>query len=247
MKKTILLLWSCLFLSQIIYAQDSTIAVSRNKYVQTDFGIGYLNSSMGSINTYLKSQGYKPVKEHYVTLSVSTTYFLNRFLFRGEFSAMLPNSEVQPDNVRTDFRGYTIGAGIGYAVIQTPRFRLYPYAGVTSFNTKLMFTDLSDVANMDDLVNNGHKTAEIRFSNASLDLGIQLEKMIPLKNNRWACPQNSNYLTIGARLGYNLSPDAIKARYNGSQLNGAPEYKFQGPYVKVIIGFGTKIRDLKWK
>ena len=247
MKKIFFLTMYCLFTASMLHAQDSTKAVSRNKYVQVDIGIGYLNTNMRSINTSLKNLGYQQVKENYATLSLSANYFIRRFLFRSEVSLILPNHVDQPNNTTTAFSGYTVSAGIGYAVIQNPRFRLYPYVGITSFNTTLKFTDKAPVTNMDELINSPKRNAKINFSNASLDLGIQLERMIVVRNNKWDCPQNNKYMTVGTRIGYNWSPGTVKARYNGSQITGAPEYNFQGPYIKLVIGVGKKIRDLKWK
>ena len=247
MKKNFFLTVYYVFTALMLHAQDSTRAVSRNKYVQVDIGIGYLNTNMRSINTSLKNLGYQQVKENYATLSLSTTYFIRRFLFRSEVSLILPNLVDQPNNTTTAFSGYTVSAGIGYAVIQNSQFRLYPYVGITSFNTTLKFTDKAPVTNMDELINTPNRNARINFSNASLDLGIQLERMIVVRNNKWDCPQNNKYMTVGTRIGYNWSPGTVKARYNGNQITGAPEYNFQGPYIKLVIGVGKKIRDLKWK
>jgi hypothetical protein len=247
MKKVFFFTGYGLFTAVMLHAQDSVKAVSRNMYVQADIGVGYLNTNMGSINTSLKSLGYQPLKENYATLSFSTTYFINRFLFRSEVSLILPNHVDQPNNTTTAFSGYTVSAGIGYAIIQNPRFRLYPYVGINSFNTTLKFTDNTPVTNMDELVNSRNRNARINFSNASLDLGMQLERMITVRNNKWDCPQNNKYMTVGARIGYNWSPGTVKARYNGNQLAGAPEYNFQGPYIKLVVGVGKKIRELKWK
>jgi hypothetical protein len=247
MKKNFSLTVYFLCTALMLHAQDSTRAVSRNKYVQVDIGVGYLNTNMGSINTSLKNLGYQPVKENFATLSLSSTYFIKRFLFRSEVSLILPNQVDQSNNTTTAFSGYTVSAGIGYAVIQNSRFKLYPYVGITSFNTKLKFTDNALVTDMDELINSPNRNAKINFSNASLDIGMQLERMIVVRNNKWDCPQNNKYMTVGARVGYNWSPGTVKARYNGNQLTGSPEYNFQGPYIKLVIGVGKKIRDLKWK
>jgi hypothetical protein len=247
MKKTVSLSVCYLLLSSMIHAQDSSMAISKNKYIQVDLGIGYLHTNMGSINTSLKNFGYQPIKDNYTTLSFTSAYFVNRFLFRTEVSVVLPNHVEQPDNIKTSFSGYAISAGIGYAVIQNRHFRLYPYVGINSFSTNLKFTDLSSVDNMNELLNSPLRNAKIHFSNASLDIGAQLERIITLKNNKWDCPQNNKYMTVGTRLGYNWSPGTVKASYNGNQLNGAPKYNFQGPYIKLVVGMGTKIRELKWK
>jgi len=246
MKKTVSLAIACLF-AAMGFGQDSTITVSQNKYVQVDAGIGYLHTNMSSINTWLQQSGLKPMKENYSTLSLSSTYFINRFLFRAEFSLILPNHVEQGVDRNSAFNGYTVSAGIGYALVQRPKFRLYPYIGITDFSTKLQFNDLTPVTDMNELLNTPRKDAAIRFSNAALDVGVQMEKIMALKNSEWDCPQNNKYMTLGVRLGYIWSPGDNKARFNGVQLKNAPGYSLEGPYIKLVIGMGTKIRQFKWK
>ncbi|OQP46854.1 hypothetical protein A4H97_04845 [Niastella yeongjuensis] len=246
MKQTALLAISCL-LAATGFTQDSSITVSKNKYIQMDVGLGYLHTNMSSINASLKGAGFKPMKEDYGTLSVSFGYFVNRLLFRTDFSLVLPNHVDQRIGRNTEFKGYTIGAAIGYALVQKPKFRLYPYAGITAFNTKLQFNDISNVYDMNELLNTPRYNSSLQFSNATLDLGVQLEKIFTLTNNKWDCPQFNRYMTMGVRLGYNISPGVNKARINGHQPQDAPEYNYEGPYIKLIIGTGTKIRQMKWQ
>jgi hypothetical protein len=247
MKKRFLPVIAFMLLSMISYAQDSTIVVSKNRYLQVGLGAGYMHTNMASIGQSLKSLGYKPLKEDYATLSLSGTYFMNRFLFHTEVGVILPSRVSQPGNQQTTFSGYTVGAGIGYAVVWTPKFRLYPYVGINAFNTTLQFTDKSSVADMDELVNGAHRNAKIRFANSSLDMGVRFERIIPLRSKKWDCPQTNRYLTLGAKVGYNWCPGEVKARYNGNVLTGAPSYNFQGPYMRLIVGVEKKIRQLNWK
>jgi hypothetical protein len=78
-------------------------------------------------------------------------------------------------------------------------------------------------------------------------VGVQLEKVIALHNREWDCPQNSRFMTLGARIGYNFGP-SVKAKYNGNQqIADGPSYALKGPYVKLTMGFGSQLRQLKWK
>jgi hypothetical protein len=100
---------------------------------------------------------------------------------------------------------------------------------------------------MDDLTDNQQRSFHLYFSNASLDIGLQLEKHIGLKNRKWDCPQNSTFMTLGLRVGYLLGPGDVKGRFNNTTIADAPTYSPNGPYIKLVAGFGTKMRDLKWK
>lgn len=54
-------------------------------------------------------------------------------------------------------------------------------------------------------------------------------------------------MTVGIRAGYLIGPGTVKGRFNGVVIEGAPTYSPNGPYIKLVIGFSTKVRELKWK
>lgn len=111
---------------------------------------------------------------------------------------------------------------------------------------KLLVRERTSVSDLDGLVNNQQRVFHLVYSNASLDIGLQFDKLISLKNRRWDCPQNARFMTIGVRAGYLIGPGKTKGRFNGTAIADAPTYSPNGPYVKLVIGFSTKMRDLKW-
>jgi len=229
--------------------QDSVATVSRHKYSHIDVGAGYLGTDLSSINRSLTGQGYKSINENFLTFSVSWSFTINRFLVRSEASLARPNQVTQADYIHTRFGGYSFGFGAGYAVIQKPKFRLYPFVGLNSFVNRLNFEDQTPVTDIDDVYNNPHRSFSLIFSNASLDVGIQIEKIFEAKKDKWDCPQNGKFRTLGVRMGYNIGTSDIRGRYNGGNqlLENAPVYSLKGPYIKVAVGIGTKARNLKWK
>jgi hypothetical protein len=248
MKKQFISVLFFLFVTIVSVAQDSVATVvSRNRYANLDFSVGYLHTDLGNINRFLSSYGYKPVSEDIITLSFSPSFSVNRLVFRGEYTWQLPVVRQQSENVTSVFSGRHVAASIGYVVIQKPGFRLYPYVGISSFRSQLVVRESRSAATLDDLVDNQQRGFHLLYSNAALDLGFQVDKMISVKNRRWDCPQNARYMTIGLRAGYLYGPGNVKGRFNGRPVDGAPSYSPNGPYVKLVIGFSTKMRDLKWR
>jgi hypothetical protein len=246
--KKLLSIACCILLYTSLFGQDSVMTVSQNKYVHVDFGLGYLRTDLRSINSSLTGLGYMPMKEDFVTLSFSGGLFINRFLIREEVNFVLPKSIRQHDDITTTFRGNNFMFGVGYAVIDKPTFRLYPFVNLIAYMHHLDFEDNATIENMNGVVNTPHRSSTLYFSNASFDLGLQIEKLIEKKHKKWDCPQNRRFAIVGVRLGYIFGPGPVKGRYNGTQsITDAPTYSLNGPYIKAIWGFGTKMRELKWK
>lgn len=229
-------------------AQDSVATmVSRNKYINLDFGVGYLRTDLSNVNNFLTSYGYKSLSEDIITLSLSTAFSFNRFVFRPEYTWQIPVSRTEPENITSTFSGHHVAVSVGYLLIQKPGFRVFPYVGLDAFTSELLVRQKTSVANIDDLVNNQQREFHLTFANAALDVGFQIDKMISLKNGKWDCPQSTSYMTLGMRVGYLWGPGIVKGRFNGDVVEGAPSYSPNGPYIKLVMGISTKMRDLKWK
>jgi hypothetical protein len=245
--KQFLTLSSFLFISiALMYGQDSAITISKTKYNYTDIGVGFFKADLRSVNTSLKQFGYRPIKDGFVTLSISNSYSIKRFFIRTEFTYLFPNKTKQDNNVTTRFSGHHLTAGIGYGIIQKPNFILYPYIGLTSFYSKLKFIDNAPVRNMNEVINTPHRSSEISFGNAGLDIGIQVQKLFETENDAYDCPQINRWGTVGLRIGYQFGLK-LKGLYNKDKVSDGPSFSMQGPYMKVTFGFGTKLRRLKWK
>jgi hypothetical protein len=247
MKKFMLPLLFLLLSSTVSHSQDSVVTRSKNRYANIDFGVGFLSTDLRNVNNFLSSYGYRPVSEHLATLSFSPSFFVNRFVLRGEYTQQLRTTIQQSDNSEATFTGRHVAVAIGYVVLQKPGFRIYPYVGLNSFRSQLTVRERTKAATLDALVNNQQRTFHLAYANASLDVGIQFDKMIGLKNRSWDCPQNARFMTMGVRAGYLIGPGEVKGRFNGTTIEDAPSYSPNGPYVKLVIGFSTKMRDLKWR
>src|SRR5689334_20798437 len=151
-------------------AQDSVATmVSRTRYANVDFAVGYLHTDLSSINKFMTSYGYKAVPEGVITASLGGSFSVNRFVFRPEFTWQFPIVMEEPENVTTTFTGRHFAVSVGYLLIQKPGFRLFPYVGLDAFTAQLAvrqrITPKPD--NIDDLVNNQVRAFNLAFGNAA--------------------------------------------------------------------------------
>lgn len=228
------------------FAQDSLITRSSNQYIHTDFGFGYRRNDLGALNTALKDFGYKPLNDNFSTLSLAVGVSMKRFVFHSEASLFFSSDASIGTNLKATVDGNSFGWVIGYSVVEKPKVRFYPYVGFQSAFSHLKVKDQTPVGGWNDLLNAQQRNFTLDFVSNSLDLGFQLERIIPIVNGRNDCPQNASFATIGIRAGYLLPLSKGKGEYNDQKVIGAPSYAVQGPYVTLFIGYGTKLRRMNW-
>lgn len=234
--------------SSLTHGQDSVLTISRSRKFQFDVAGGYLNNNLSSIDKVLRTYGHNLQSKDFATVSFSMGFFVKRILIRAETTWFFGKQIHHPGDLNTSFTGNTSSFGAGYALIDKPKFRFYPYAGISFTDASLEFFDNSSVTDMDAFVNSTSRNRTLTFNNsASLDLGFQIDGIMPLTGNAWDCPQNPRFMTLGMRVGYYLPLNEISGTHKGNELSGAPSFSLKGPYVKLVIGFGAKVRALKWK
>jgi hypothetical protein len=249
--KTQLSVFLLLLVPVFAYGQDSTgIGVVPRKFFQLDYQPGYLRGDLSSINNSLRAYGYNPMEGNILTYTISAKFITNRFVFDFGIPFFRASDRSHLDNRRTTLTGTGINfdASLGYVLLEKKGFRLYPYVGLRSNYASLKLMDTSPVNNLGDIMNSTRKEGTITFSGGSFNAGIHVEKLIDLKNRKIDCPQNTRYLSVGLKAGY-LFPinGGEPGEYNGQELIDAPRFGLKGPYLRLTIGVGTRIRQLKWQ
>src|SRR5688572_33509971 len=98
-KKSVLLSIIFVLIAFVSMAQDSVVTtISRNRYANIDFGVGYMHTDLSNINAFLSTYGYKPMSDDIITLSIAPSLFVHRFVFRGEFTWQFRTVGPQPEN-----------------------------------------------------------------------------------------------------------------------------------------------------
>ncbi len=233
------------------YGQDSTgTSIISRRFFQIDFQPGYLRGDLSSINNSLRTYGYNPMGGNIYTYTISAKLITNRFVFDLGVPFFLAPDQSHPDQRRTTLSGTGINfeANLGYTLVEKKGFRLYPYAGLRSSYASLKLIDTSPVNTLGGIMNSTRKEGTITFSGGSFNVGIHAEKLIPLNNRKFDCPQNTRYLSLGIKAGY-LFPinGGEPGEYNGQELIDAPRFGLKGPYVRFTIGMGTGLQRLKWQ
>jgi hypothetical protein len=235
----------------LAHGQDSTrVGVVAKKTFQIDFQPGYLQGDLSSINNSLREYGYNPMEGNMLTYTVSAKFIIRRFVMDLGVPFFRASDQSHSNQSRTTLMGtgFNFEVNLGYALVEKKSFRLSPYAGLVSSYASLKLMDTSPVTSLGNIMNGTRREGTLTFSGGSFNLGVHAEKLIPLNNRKIDCPQNNRYLSLGVKAGY-LFPinGGEPGEYNGQELLNAPRFALKGPYLRLVIGVGTRIRQLKWQ
>ena len=235
----------------LAYGQDSTgIGVVSKINFQLDFQPGYLRGDLSSINNSLRSFGYNPIEGNILTYNLSAKFIIRRFVLDVGVPFFRAPDQGHSNGRRTTLSGTgaNFEANLGYVLMEKKSFRLYPYAGLRSNYAALRLIDTSPVNNLSQLANSTRREGTLTFNSGSFNLGIHAEKLIPLKNRKIDCPQDTRYLSLGVKAGYLFPINGGElGEYNGQELVDAPRFGLKGPYVRLVVGIGARIRRLHWQ
>jgi hypothetical protein len=249
--KTLPTLFLLMWLPLFGYAQDSTIIkVTPRKYFQVDFRAGYLKNDHSALNNSLQSYGFQAISENLITYSFSSKFIFNRFVFGIGATGFHVPSQSNPNDIKTKLGGNGADFSVGYILLEKQKFRLYPFVGINQRFAQLKFEDTSpqNMSSLGDVLTNRRREGQINFNSASLDIGIQMEKLIDLKTTRVGCPQNVPHLAIGLRAGYHfLFNNGERGEFNNQSIENAPRFGIKGPYVQINLGLGQRVGQYKWK
>jgi opacity protein-like surface antigen len=226
-------------------AQDSL--QSKRFALEGEMSFGYSYNSFSSVNSFLAKNGFNTISRSRFTAGVGSVSMINRFVFGAGIEALIPMAESQPGNLKTSLQGFTFAPMFGYCIVQTKHSTIYPYVRLADNILSLKITDGQTAVDASSLINATNRNSSLDYQFFVLDVGMIINRNIPAKNRDWDCPQNNRYWTIGLKAGYSFMPGGGEVKYNSQVLRGAPTLDYQGPYVRLSIGFGTRHRKLNWQ
>jgi len=226
-------------------AQDSL--QTKRFAVEGEMSFGYSYNSFSAVNSFLSSNGFNPISRNRFTSRIGSVSIINRFVFGAGIEVLIPMSESQPGNLKTSLQGFSLAPMVGYCIIQRKRTTIYPYVRLVDNNLSLKIIDGQTVVDANSLINATNRNVSLAYQFLTLDVGMSINRNISARNRDWDCPQSNRYWTMGLKAGYSFLSGNDDARYNNQVLRGAPALDYQGPYVRLVIGFGTWHRKLKWQ
>ena len=243
------------FLSLFIFnanAQDSTeVQEPRFRSIQLNYGFGFMKTDFSTLNSRLNQIGLKSLPENIHAFNIGYSGYIQRILLSSYFQYYQGGIVTNSNNTNMNFSGFGFGHIVGYTILDKKNYRIAPYAGLNVNFSKLKLTDKSTANNFSALQDSQSKGREIEFTNLALDLGVEADKLIFVKNkSSWTHAHTAPYVSLGIKIGYMFRLDnseSSKGTINNKTIEDAPVFGLNGPYIKLNIGLGNKIRQMKWK
>lgn len=198
-----------------------------------NFGYSFLNTN--SINEILPA--HFKLNNNFISLGGDGYGMYKRYVFGGSgFGLFGPGAHT--DSSLVSFNGAGGFFNFGYAVYNTPRFKLIPMLGIGGMGMRLKLSQSKDLT-LQDIQNTPLNETELSWKNFVFELGLNVEYII-----RKTEADDSKGLRIGLKIGYTVSPASDNWKYAGGSVSGVPKYMVNGFFARLVVG-GAFFKNLK--
>lgn len=215
-----------------LHAQDGGDAAPRKLFVAS-FGLGYGTLSNSTPNELLPTSGAEKFNSGGFAGGGYFHFQWKRGIF--EFGSHGVNAFEQSGTLyKTQLEQSVFTFKGGYALINKPRFRLYPLVGIGAVGTNLKIANNQNL-NLGTVLSTPFQ--EITLNHIALAGDVALGADYRFKG--WRPKGNTDRevsFILGARTGYFISAANNKWRYSGGDINGGPSYGPSGFYAQVTVG-----------
>ena len=189
---------------------------------------------LDNLNTHLANMGMKGFDEGVITMGGGGDFQYCRLIIGGSGHGYLGKS-VTDGGFETEISGSFGMFHLGFVPFMGKTFRLYPLIGLGGGEIRLKRIEIVEEGPFDDLYAAPPMNAEFSVSSLLFDAGLGLDFMIVIGEN------NRGYggFVLGVRAGY------IFSLFTGdwylmdeTKLTGGPEAGLNGPYIRMVFGFG---------
>lgn len=202
-------------------------------------GAGYLmpgvrQLDLGPLNSRMAQAGYSSIGQTFLSLGAGGHVMVGRLRLGGEGHFL---AGVGGDGVRGSTRANVSGGygmfRVGYAVIATERFSLYPMLGVGGGGLGVTFRQQGS-AEFGQVLADPRREATMSRGGLLLDAALGADYRIALERKQ----DGEGFMLVGLRGSYTFSPAMGGWASSGGSISGGPDLGITGPSVHLLIGFG---------
>lgn len=185
-----------------------------------------------ALNRQLSSLGFPSANYSVANIGIGLQLHVNQGVI--EFSFCKTTKKNEQDNSLTEVEYRSTSFNIGYDLLKTQWFSLYPYLGFKYCGLNYYYQEISDEVSFDNYFQTDLKYKEITNSRAHLDLGVGF-------SHQW-------FYLINFRFGYLLPMEKVRWSMNNSKvyLSNSPTITYNY-YFSLTIGLGFIMSDKDYR
>ncbi len=195
-------------------------------------GVGFMYgaklANINDLNDQLVEDGFQEFDPILQSIGGLGYINYNKFILSPEFASF--SKKLASGNTDISYKGSQIFVNLGYAVVEEERALGFVYIGAGRGSASLKFTDPSGFVNFAD--EEITSAEELNTDTFLINLGYSYHFLMNFSKNQ----NRKAGTTVGIRVGYIFSPGAKKWEYSGAEIAGAPDAKFNGVFIRLVIG-----------
>lgn len=225
--------------STLVFAQTSPQPAAENiRGGQGYFMISTNILDLDEFNTGLRQNGYPDFSGDLFSVGLGGHSTVNRFILGMEGHALMTGKKNFTRANRNYQRSLEAAYGflnIGYQVIRHAGFSLYPLFGLGGGGVMLKITDRTTTA-FDDVLANPGRSAQLRTSGFLFHAALGFDYLVATRRSE----NRTSGLVLGLRAGFAFAPHNGTWHLEESKISGGPEIGVTGPYIRLLLGGGSK-------
>jgi len=197
---------------------------------------GGMRVDLDGLNAALGARGFEELASDMATVGGGGHVTLGRWVLGGEGVGLVPR---ESDNAGRTWRARVSGGSgvfnVGYLVVRSGGTSLYPLAGIGAGAVVLQMVERSSPT-FDDVIDNPGRESTITQVVMLLQPALALDHFVPVRRVDGV----DAGVLVGIRAGYTFTPVTSDFYLDQVRLPGGPEQGMEGPFVRVVIGGGTR-------
>jgi len=196
-----------------------------------NLGTQWLNTN--SLNQNLKSNAYSQSESLFWGQGGGINGIYNNFLVGLEHQSLFGQTTTKEQESLGISANYSLFQ-LGYLVLASSRFQLYPYIGIGSGQIQLYSTESLDKILPVSQGSTPH-LGRIQSQSWLFDFGLGSNFIVPMSPTN---KSDSRGLALGLKAGYLWQPFASSWEHNQLPMQGPEKLNLEGFYLKLQMGFG---------
>jgi hypothetical protein len=201
------------------------------------FHIGYGYAPFGDLETMMPDEFRQDLSPHMLLLGGGGSAIINNWVIGGEgFSFMTPT--VESNDLKASINGGMGFFNLGYVLYGNNGILLQPFLGIGGGGGSLTYALDEDLDVQD--VQNSFTQTEVEWGGFLGQVGLSAQYVFPseAEEDRDEPGSERGGFVLGLRAGYILSPPSDRFEYFGGDIDGGPDYFFNGGFFRLTLGFG---------